>query len=229
MAHLVPIPRINHALQNTPQVPALQSTHGQERFDKLIVPRRSCRTSPTRRRPRTSDNAPSTSLTLWFESKVRSSWALDLRDDIARERTAVRVLVLTTYDEDDYVFGALGAGASGFLLKNVHTAELHRAIRAVAAGDAVLTPRVTRQVLERGVPRSLPARQREHARRMVGALTPHELDIVRLIADGLSNAEITRRLVLEPASVRRNTSRILAKPGLRDRVRIAVAWHRAGL
>ena len=72
--------------------------------------------------------------------------------------------MLTTYDEDDYVFGALGAGASGFLLKNVHTAELHRAIRAVAAGDAVLTPRVTRQVLERGVPRSLPARQRERNR-----------------------------------------------------------------
>ena len=134
-----------------------------------------------------------------------------------------------TSREDDYAFGELGAGASGFLLKDVRAAELHRAIRAVAAGDAVLTPRVTRQVLERGVPRGLPARQRERARRMVDALTLRELDIVRLIADGLSNAEIARRLVLELASVRRNVSRILAKLGLRDRVQIAVAWHRAGL
>ena len=133
-----------------------------------------------------------------------------------------------TSREDDYAFGALGAGASGFLLKDVRAAELHRAIRAVAAGDAVLMPRVTRQVLERGVPRGLPARQRERARRMVDALTLRELDIVRLIADGLSNAEIARRLVLELASVRRNVNRILAKLGLRDRVQIAVAWHRAG-
>ena len=79
------------------------------------------------------------------------------------------------------------------------------------------------------MPRGLPARQRERARRMVDALTLRELDIVRLIADGLSNAEIARRLVLEPASVRRNASRILAELGLRDRVRTAVARHRVEL
>ena len=140
----------------------------------------------------------------------------------------VKVLVLTTYDEDDYAFGALEVGASGFLLKDVRAAQLAQAVRAVAQGDAVLTPRVTKELIARGVPRALPGAQREGLRERFGALTPRELDVARLIAEGMSNEEIAERLVLQPASVRRNVSRILAKLHLRDRVQIAVAWYKGG-
>ena len=141
---------------------------------------------------------------------------------MARRFPTVKVLVLTTYDEDDYAFGALEVGASGFLLKDVRAAQLAQAVRAVAQGDAVLTPRVTKELISRGVPRALPGVQRER----FGALTPRELDVARLIAEGMSNEEIAERLVLQPASVRRNVSRILAKLHLRDRVQIAVAWYK---
>ena len=143
---------------------------------------------------------------------------------MARRFPTVKVLVLTTYDEDDYAFGALEVGASGFLLKDVRAAQLAQAVRAVAQGDAVLTPRVTKELISRGVPRALPGVQRER----FGALTPRELDVARLIAEGMSNEEIAERLVLQPASVRRNVSRILAKLHLRDRVQIAVAWYKSG-
>ncbi|SDI08380.1 DNA-binding response regulator, NarL/FixJ family, contains REC and HTH domains [Sinosporangium album] len=142
---------------------------------------------------------------------------------------AVKVLVLTTYDEDDYAFGALAAGASGFLLKDVRTPQLIAAIQAVAQGDAILTPRVTRQVIERGIPRALPVAHRECLQTLFRTLSPRETDIARLIADGLSNAEIADRLVIQQASVRRNVSRILAKLRLRDRVQIAVEWHKSGM
>lgn len=148
---------------------------------------------------------------------------------ITREHPQVRVLVLTTYDEDDYAFGALTAGASGFLLKDVRTPELIAAVQAVSRGDAVLTPRITRQVIERGIPRALPRDQQDEMRAILDLLTPREREIARLIANGDSNAEIAERLVIEPASVRRTVSRILAKLNLRDRVQLAVLWHRAGL
>ena len=147
----------------------------------------------------------------------------------AEAHPSVQVLVLPTYDEDDYAFGALAAGASGFLLKDVRTPQLIAAVHSVAEGDAILTPRVTRQVIERGVPRSLPAAQRERVRTLFRTLSPRETDIARLIADGLSNAEIADRLVIQQASVRRNVSRILAKLHLRDRVQIAVEWYRSGM
>ncbi len=148
---------------------------------------------------------------------------------IAHAHPSVKVLVLTTYDEDDYAFGALAAGASGFLLKDVRTPQLIAAIHSVAQGDAILTPRITRQVIERGVPRALPAAQRERIQTLFRTLSPRETDIARLIADGLSNAEIADRLVLQQASVRRNVSRILAKLSLRDRVQIAVEWYKSGM
>nr|WP_108870656.1 response regulator transcription factor [Tessaracoccus timonensis] len=148
---------------------------------------------------------------------------------ITRTYPSVKVLVLTTYDEDDYAFGALTAGASGYLLKDVRTRDLIAAVEAVARGDAILTPRVTRQVIERGIPRALPHHQQAEMRALLDLLTPRERDIARLIADGESNAEIAERLAIEPASVRRNVSRILTKLNLRDRVQIAVHWHRAGL
>ncbi|MDN5726797.1 MAG: response regulator transcription factor, partial [Propionibacteriales bacterium] len=143
---------------------------------------------------------------------------IDATRHITRQHRSVKVLVLTTYDEDDYAFGALAAGASGFLLKDVRAADLIAAVHAVADGDAVLTPRVTRQVIDRGIPRTLPPAQQARAASLFATLTPRELDITRLIADGYSNAEIAERLVIEPASVRRNVSRVLAKLGLRDRV-----------
>ena len=147
---------------------------------------------------------------------------------MARRFPTVKVLVLTTYDEDDYAFGALEVGASGFLLKDVRAAQLAQAVRAVAQGDAVLTPRVTKELIARGAPRALSGAQREGLRERFGALTPREFDVARLIADGMSNEEIAERLVLQPASVRRNVSRILAKLHLRDRVQIAVAWYKSG-
>ena len=118
--------------------------------------------------------------------------------------------------------------SSGFLLKDVRAAQLAQAVRAVAQGDAVLTPRVTKELIARGVPRALSGAQREGLRERFGALTPREFDVVRLIAEGMSNEEIAERLVLQPASVRRNVSRILAKLHLRDRVQIAVAWYKGG-
>lgn len=141
---------------------------------------------------------------------------------------ATKVIVLTTYDEDAYAFGALAAGASGFLLKDVRSQELVRAVRAVAAGDAILTPRITRQVIERGIPLTPSPASQQRAVALFTGLTPREHELVKLIADGLSNAEIAERMVVEPASVRRYVSRVLVKLGLRDRVQIAVEWYRAG-
>lgn len=142
---------------------------------------------------------------------------------------SVKVLVLTTFDEDDYAFGALAAGASGFLLKDVRAPQLATALQAVAQGDAILTPRITRQVLERGVVRASSAGEKRARQAQFAQLSPREFDIARLIADGLSNAEIAQKLVLQPASIRRNVSRILAKLELRDRVQIAVEWYKSGM
>lgn len=141
----------------------------------------------------------------------------------------VRVLILTTYDEDDYAFGGLEAGASGFLLKDVRSRELIDAVHAVAEGDAVLTPRITRAVLEQSIPKVVPGSERERLRRAFRKLTDHEREICSFIADGLSNGEIAERLVIQPASAKRAVSRILSKLGMRDRTQIAVAWYRAGL
>lgn len=141
----------------------------------------------------------------------------------------VSVLVLTTYDEDDYAFGALDAGASGFLLKDVRAVQLRDAIRAVAAGDAVLTPRITREMLKRGVRCAEQGSERERLRALFRRLTKREREICSLVADGLSNAEIAERLVIQPASVKRAVTRILARTGMRDRVQAAVAWHKAGM
>lgn len=154
---------------------------------------------------------------------------IDATAAITRRWPEVRVLILTTYDQDDYAFGGLEAGASGFLLKDVTARDLCAAIRSVAAGDAVLTPRVTREVLERGTRRSTLDEKQDELRRAFRSLTERERMICALVAEGLSNAEIAERLVIQPASVKRAVTRILAKLALRDRVQIAVAWYRAGL
>lgn len=121
------------------------------------------------------------------------------------------------------------ASASGFLLKDVRSRELIDAVHAVAEGDAVLTPRITRAVLEVNVPKVVSGSERERLRRAFRQLTDHEREICSLIADGLSNGEIAERLVIQPASAKRAVSRILSKLGMRDRTQIAVSWYRAGL
>ena len=137
-----------------------------------------------------------------------------------------RVLILTTFDLDEYVVEALRAGASGFLLKDAPPAELVRAVRVVATGDALLSPSVTRQLLDRVVPR-LGATQPAPA--VLESLTDRERDVLRLVAQGLSNAEIAERLVVSEATVKTHVSHILEKLDLRDRVQAVVVAYESGL
>jgi DNA-binding NarL/FixJ family response regulator len=130
-----------------------------------------------------------------------------------------RVIVLTTYDADEYVFAALRAGASGFLLKDVRPVELLEAIRVVARGDALLAPSVTRRLLER-LTEDLP--EAEPPPVDLGELTERELEVLRLVALGLSNAEIAARLVVSEATVKTHVSSVLRKLRLRDRVQAVI-------
>jgi DNA-binding NarL/FixJ family response regulator len=140
------------------------------------------------------------------------------------------VLVLTTFDLDEYAFGALRAGASGFLLKDVRPAELVAALRTVAAGDAVVSPRVTRRLLEEYT-RILPlsASQMQERYPQLSALTEREREVLIAVARGLSNAEIAASLFVSEATVKSHVGRILAKLGLRDRVQVVVLAYEAGL
>lgn len=148
---------------------------------------------------------------------------------ITRRWSAIKILILTTYDEDDYAFGGLDAGASGFLLKDVAKRGLIDAIHAIANGDAILTPRITRQVLARGIPHPTSSQRQRELRAAFDALTPRQREICALIAEGLNNEEIATRLTVETASVKRAVTRILATLNLRDRTQIAVSWFKAGI
>jgi DNA-binding NarL/FixJ family response regulator len=141
------------------------------------------------------------------------------------EAGAARVVVVTTFDRDDYLFSALQAGASGFLLKNARAEDLVSAVRVVARGDALLSPEVTRRVLDRFAARTAPARRPDH----LDALTEREQDVLRLLARGESNAEIASRLFLGEATVKTHVSRVLMKLGLRDRVQAVVFAYEAGV
>ena len=147
---------------------------------------------------------------------------IDATARIAQLYPAIRTLVMTTYDQDDYAFGALSAGASGFLLKDTRTAQLHQALRAVDSGDAILTPRITRELLNRHMLRPLASPQQRAARRRLNHLSPREREVSELVAEGLTNAEIAQRLVLAPDSVKKNVTRILTKLDLRDRVQLVI-------
>jgi DNA-binding NarL/FixJ family response regulator len=136
-----------------------------------------------------------------------------------------RVLMLTTFDIDDYVFAALRAGASGFLLKDAAPDELVSAVRTVHAGDALLAPRVTRMLVEELLDR--PART--PARDVLVALTDRERDVFMLMARGMSNGEIARRLFIAEQTTKTHVSRILAKLGLPDRIQAVVLGYEAGL
>jgi DNA-binding NarL/FixJ family response regulator len=142
------------------------------------------------------------------------------------QTSGVRVLVLTTFDVDEYVFAALRAGASGFLLKDTTPEELLAAIRVVAAGEALLAPAATRHLVDAFVAR--PSLGRPDAR-LVGALTGREREVLRLVAQGLSNAEIAGRLVVSPATAKTHVSRILTKLGLRDRAQLVITAYESGL
>ncbi|MFE9677451.1 response regulator [Streptomyces sp. NPDC006259] len=139
----------------------------------------------------------------------------------------IKVLVLTTFDLDEYVYEALRAGASGFLLKDASADQLAEAVRVVAAGDALLAPGITRKLIAEfsrldGTPRA-PLKER------VGDLTERETEVLALIAQGLSNAEIAGRLVVAEQTVKTHVGRILVKLGLRDRTQAAVFAYESGL
>ena len=138
-----------------------------------------------------------------------------------------RVLVLTTFDGDEHVVEALRAGASGFLLKDVTPADFVRAIRVVAAGDALIAPSVTRRLLERFARLAIPADER-HAEAL-RQLTQREQEVLRLVAQGLSNGEIAERLTLAEPTVKTHVSHLLMKLDLRDRAQLVVLAYEVGV
>lgn len=152
---------------------------------------------------------------------------IDATARISQLYPSIRVLVLTTYDQDEFAFGALSAGASGFLLKDTRTAELHQALRAVSSGDAILTPRITRELLNRHMLSPVASPRQRAARQRLDDLSPREREVADLVAQGLTNAEIAQRLVLAPDSVKKNVTRILTKLDLRDRVQLVILMRDA--
>jgi DNA-binding NarL/FixJ family response regulator len=137
-----------------------------------------------------------------------------------------RVLVLTTFEDDEYIFGALRAGASGFLLKRTRPEQLIHAIHTIAAGEALLSPSVTRTVINRMAQQAPP----DHASRTrLLALTPRERDVLELVARGMSNREIAGALVVEESTVKSHLKRILAKLHLRDRIEAVILAYETGL
>lgn len=141
-----------------------------------------------------------------------------------------KVLILTTFDLDEYAFGGLRAGASGFLLKDTRPAELIEAIRTVASGEAVVSPRITRRMLEMfagQLPSGASASGQVDPR--IASLTPRETEILRLVARGMSNAEIAAELVVSATTVKTHVGSVLAKLGVRDRVQAVVVAYETGL
>jgi DNA-binding NarL/FixJ family response regulator len=142
-----------------------------------------------------------------------------------RQLTGSKVLILTTFGNDDYVAAALAAGASGFLLKDTTPQQLVHAVHVVARGDALLDPAVTRQLIQR----ALPSLTRPAVSARFDALSARETEVLRLLAQGLSNAEIANTLTVSETTVKTHVSRLLGKLGLRDRVQAVVLAHQQGL
>jgi DNA-binding NarL/FixJ family response regulator len=138
----------------------------------------------------------------------------------------IKVAVLTTFEHDDYIFGALNAGASGFLLKRTKPEELIAAVHALAAGDSLLSPSVTRRVIERMTKQPIVDRS---VRKRLEVLTPREREVLELIARGLSNREIAAAFVIEESTVKTHVRRILMKLRLRDRVQAVIFAYESGL
>ncbi|WP_055588483.1 response regulator [Peterkaempfera griseoplana] len=159
---------------------------------------------------------------------VEATSRICLDPDGAPRAGAPRVLILTTFDLDEYAFAALKAGASGFLLKDVPPTELVAAIRAVHAGDAVVAPTTTRRMIDRFAD-VLPGPQPSAGTPVLARLTDREREVFLLVAQGLSNGEIASRLTLSEATVKTHVGRILAKLDLRDRVQAVVLAYETGL
>ena len=159
---------------------------------------------------------------------------IEATERVVAEHVGTKVLILTTFDLDEYAFAALRAGASGFLLKDAKPAELVAAIRTVASGDAVVSPRVTRRMLEMFADR-LPAAPsasggaEDPTDPRLAVLTAREREVLEQIAEGLSNAEIAERMFLSEATVKTHVGRILAKLGVRDRVQAVVLCYQLGI
>ena len=147
----------------------------------------------------------------------------------SRGEPAPRVLMLTTFDLDEYVYEALRAGASGFLLKDAPAAELVHAVRVVAAGDALLAPSVTRRLIADFASRPRSRSQRQRDLQAAAQLTPREAEVLTLIACGMSNAEISAELVIAGQTTKTHVGRILMKLGLRDRAQAVVFAYESGL
>jgi DNA-binding NarL/FixJ family response regulator len=146
--------------------------------------------------------------------------------ELASAAPTAKVLILTTFERDDYVFGALRAGASGFLLKRTRPEELIAAVQTIAAGDSLLSPSVARRVIDRMAQQPTP----ELADRAVlDELTPREHEVFDLVARGLSNREIAAELVVEESTIRTHVKRILMKLGLRDRVQVVIFAYETGV
>jgi len=155
-------------------------------------------------------------------------------DGIAATREIVRtapdgprILILTTFDLDEYVYDALTAGASGFLLKDVTAERLFEAVRVIAAGDALLAPGVTRRLISEFA--TLHRQSESTPAAALSTLTPRETQVLRLVAEGLSNSEIAVRLVVTEETIKTHVSRVLAKLGLRDRTQAVVTAYETGL
>jgi DNA-binding NarL/FixJ family response regulator len=146
--------------------------------------------------------------------------------ELLAARPNVKVVILTTFEEDDYIFGALSAGASGFLLKRTSPEELIAAIHTVAAGDSLLSPAVTRRVIEHMARQ--PTVDASSSGRL-DVLTPREREVLELMAQGLSNGEIATALVVEGSTVKTHVRRVLMKLGLRDRVQAVICAYESGL
>lgn len=144
---------------------------------------------------------------------------------LVSDPTSPRILMLTTFDQNEYVYEAMKAGASGFLLKDVRREELVNAVRSVAAGDALLASSLTRRFIEDFVRRPPPGAAPTGA---LAELTDREAEVVRLVARGLSNAEIAGRMVVSEATVKTHVARILSKLGLRDRTQVVVMAYESG-
>jgi DNA-binding NarL/FixJ family response regulator len=138
-----------------------------------------------------------------------------------------RVLILTTFEEDDYIFGGLRAGASGFLLKRTRPEELIRAVHTIAAGESLLSPSVTRRVIDRMAGHAGPQLSADES--AIEDLTPREREVLEMLAGGLSNAEIAAALVIEESTVKTHVKRILMKLELRDRVQAVIFAYERGI